>query len=277
MWDEEKDKSETMEAIDPSTYRADQSGYFKRREEKEDNDTMDAIDPEEYKKALESTEKKKFEDEISPIEVKSTRHLELQQREEETKENAHTAANEVFDWLESILTAVITIVLIFTFIIRINTVDGDSMNPTLTAGQKLVVSDLFYTPDYNDIVIVQAAKLDGGKPIVKRIIGLPGDTIRIDFESGTVYRNGAALPLETRSGIIYEDGHAINTVTTLRQDMLSNVDYTVPEGSYFVMGDNRNNSKDSRLLSVIGFIDKNYIAGRAVFSIFPFNTFGFMD
>lgn len=277
MWDEEKDKGETMEAIDPSTYRSDQNGYFKRYEEKEDNDTMDAIDPEEYKKALESTEKKKFEDEISPIEVKSTRHLELQQREEENKESAQTAANEVFDWLESILTAVITIVLIFTFVIRINTVDGDSMNPTLTAGQKLVVSDLFYTPDYNDIVIVQAAKLDGGKPIVKRIIGLPGDTIRIDFESGTVYRNGAALPLETRSGIIYEDGHAINTVTTLRQDMLSNVDYTVPEGSYFVMGDNRNNSKDSRLLSVIGFIDKNYIAGRAVFSIFPFNTFGFMD
>lgn len=277
MWDEEKDKGETMEAIDPSTYRADQSGYFKRYEEKEDNDTMDAIDPEEYKKALESTEKKKFEEDISPIEVKSTRHLELQQREAENKESAHTAANEVFDWLESILTAVITIVLIFTFVIRINTVDGDSMNPTLTAGQKLVVSDLFYTPDYNDIVIVQAAKLDGGKPIVKRIIGLPGDTIRIDFESGTVYRNGAALPLETRSGIIYEDGHAINTVTTLRQDMLSNVDYTVPEGSYFVMGDNRNNSKDSRLLSVIGFIDKNYIAGRAVFSIFPFNTFGFMD
>ncbi|MBD5103584.1 MAG: signal peptidase I, partial [Ruminococcaceae bacterium] len=261
MWDEEKDKSETMEAIDPSKYMSDQSGYFKHREE-EDNVTMDAIDPEEYKKALESTDKKKFEEEISPIEVKSTRHLELQQRQEETKENAHTAANEVFDWLESILTAVITIVLIFTFIIRINTVDGDSMNPTLTAGQKLVVSDLFYTPDYNDIVIVQAAKLDGGKPIVKRIIGLPGDTIKIDFESGTVYRNGTALTLETRSGIIYEDGHAINTVTTLRQDMLSNVDYTVPEGSYFVMGDNRNNSKDSRLLSVIGFIDKNYIAGR---------------
>ena len=276
MWDEEKDKSETMEAIDPSKYMSEQSGYFKHREE-EDNGTMDAIDPEEYKKALESTDKKKFEEEISPIEVKSTRHLELQQRQEETKENAHTAANEVFDWLESILTAVITIVLIFTFIIRINTVDGDSMNPTLTAGQKLVVSDLFYTPDYNDIVIVQAAKLDGGKPIVKRIIGLPGDTIKIDFESGTVYRNGTALTLETRSGIIYEDGHAINTVTTLRQDMLSNVDYTVPEGSYFVMGDNRNNSKDSRLLSVIGFIDKNYIAGRAIFSIFPFNTFGFMD
>lgn len=279
MWDEEKDNNETMEAIDPTEYLSEQNEYFRHHEEDENN-TMAAIDPEEYKKFLESSDEKRLEEELNPIEVKSTRHLELQQREEakkEAAENAHTAANEVFDWLESILTAVIVIVLIFTFIIRINTVDGDSMNPTLTAGQKLVVSDLFYTPDYNDIVIVQAAKLDGGKPIVKRIIGLPGDTIRIDFESGTVYRNNEMLALETRNGILYEDGHAINTVTTLRQDMQSNVDYTVPEGSYFVMGDNRNNSKDSRLLSVIGFIDKNYIAGRAVFSIFPFNTFGFMD
>ncbi|MCM1055170.1 MAG: signal peptidase I [Bacteroides sp.] len=279
MWDEEKDKSETMEAVDLSKIESDGGGYFKHREE-DGSDTMDAIDPDEYKKLLEGSDKKTFEEELSPIEVKSTRHLELQQREEEKKEaveNAHTAANEVFDWLESILTAVIAIVLIFTFIIRINTVDGDSMNPTLTAGQKLVVSDLFYTPAYNDIVIVQAARLDGGKPIVKRIIGLPGDTIRIDFESGTVYRNNTALPLETKDGILYEDGHPINTVTTLRQDMQSNVDYTVPEGSYFVMGDNRNNSKDSRLLSVIGFIDKNYIAGRAVFSIFPFDTFGFTE
>lgn len=285
-YEEEKEKkesgenAETMEAVDPSQYASDGGGYFKRRGESAENDTMDAVDPEEYKKFLENADKVSIEEELSPIEVKSTRHLELQQREEakkEAAESAHTAANEVFDWLESILTAVIVIVLVFTFVIRINTVDGDSMAPTLRGGQKLVVSDLFYTPDYNDIVIVQAARLDGGKPIVKRIIGLPGDIIRIDFESGTVYRNGSALETEKIDGVIYEDGHAINTRTTLAQDMISNIDYTVPEGSYFVMGDNRNNSKDSRLLSVIGFIDKNYIAGRAIFSIFPFDTFGFTD
>ena len=186
----------------------------------------------------------------------------------------NTAAYEAFDWAESILTAIITIVLIFTFIIRINTVDGVSMEPTLTGGQKLLVSDLFYTPDYNDIVIVQAANLDGGKPIVKRIIGLPGDTVKIDFEIGTVYRNGEPLPIEIKDGFLYEDGHKIETPTNLSQDMISGQEYTVPENCYFVMGDNRNNSKDSRLLSVIGFVDKNYIAGRALFSIFPLSTFG---
>lgn len=223
-------------------------GYFKHSDDGTDSDTMDAVDPEEYKKFLNS-KTDTFDEDMTPIEVKSTRHLELQQREEEKKENketAHSAANEVFDWMESILTAIVAIVLIFTFIIRINTVEGTSMDPTLVEGQKLLVTDLFYTPDYNDIVIVQAANLDGGKPIVKRVIGLPGDTVRIDFEAGIVYRNGEALPTEVIDNQIYEDGHKIKTYTTLRQDMQSNQDYVVPEDSYFVMGDNRNNSKDRK-------------------------------
>lgn len=247
-------------------------------QDKDMQESMEAIDIDEYKKYLEGgADEEKIEEELNPIEVKSTRHLEMQQREEEkkeTKESVHTAANEIFDWLESILMAVIAIVLVFTFIVRINTVDGESMKPSLVEGQKLLVTDLFYKPNYNDIVIVQAAKLDGGKPIVKRIVGLPGDTIMIDFISGVVYRNGTALDIETVSGVLYEDGHAINTLTNLNQDMVSGKEYVVPEGQYFVMGDNRNNSKDSRLLSVIGFIDENYIAGHAIFSIFPFDSFG---
>ena len=148
------------------------------------------------------------------------------------------------------------------------------MEPTLTGGQKLIVTDLFYTPDYNDIVIIQAAKLDGGIPIVKRIIGLPGDRINIDFDNGVVYRNGEPLRIEIKDDLIYEDGHTIKTYTTRNLEMMSGQDYYVPEDYYFVLGDNRNNSKDSRLFSEIGFVNKNYIAGRAIFSIFPFDTFG---
>lgn len=275
---ERDNNNETMKSAGGRANNADGGEYFKHNE-KDGGGTMDAIDPEEYKKFLNS-KNDNFEEDMTPIEVKSTRHLELQKREEEkkeTKETVHTAVKEVFDWLESILSAVVVIVLIFTFIIRINTVEGSSMDPTLTGGQKLLVTDLFYTPDYNDIVIVQAADLDGGKPIVKRVIGLPGDTVRIDFGAGIVYRNGEALPVENRDGFLYEDGHKINTFTTLQLDMISNQDYVVPEDSYFVLGDNRNNSKDSRLFSAIGFIDKNYIAGRAVFSIFPLNTFGAIE
>ena len=249
-----------------------------QKKEADQTKNMDSIDVDEFRKMLENgSSTEELLDEVTPIKVKSEQHLVRQQQEEQRKENvvsAHQAANEVFDWLESILMAVIIIVLVFTFILRVNTVSGESMDPTLQNGQKLIVTDLFYTPDYNDIVIIQAANLDGGMPIVKRIIGLPGDVINIDFEEGIVYRNGEALPIEIKDDLIYEDGHTINSYTTRNMEMMSGQDYTVPEDSYFVMGDNRNNSKDSRLFSEIGYIKKNYIAGHAIFSIFPFDTFG---
>ncbi len=250
--------------------------------------SMEAVDPEEYKKMLEQPKpaydnSDNLEEMAAPIEVKSNMHILIQQEQQEKQQakkdmadNAKTAAKEVFDWFESLLMAVVVIVLIFTFIIRVNTVDGTSMVPTLKSGQKLVVTDLFYTPAYNDIVIIQAARLDGGKPIVKRVIGLPGDTVRIDFEKGLVYRNGQQLEITQSGGYIYEDGHKINSPTNRNLEMISNKDYVVPENSYFVLGDNRNGSKDSRLFSSIGFIEKEYIAGRAVFSLFPLDTFGVM-
>ena len=304
MWDERDDKEQgTMESIDVEAFKRMLEGaddedarafapeepvdlppfrYQNREERKPDPDEavsdMDSIDASQFQKILEGGSSEEEEQEAyAAIEVKSTQHIERQKQEEQKKENvlsAHQAANEIFDWLESILMAVIAIVLIFTFILRVNTVEGNSMDPTLQGGQKLIVTDLFYTPNYNDIVIIQAAKLDGGIPIVKRILGLPGDTINIDFENGVVYRNGQYLHIEIKDGLIYEDGHTIETYTTRNLEMMSGQDYIVPEDSYFVLGDNRNNSKDSRLFSEIGFIPRNYIAGRAVFSIFPFDTFG---
>ena len=303
MWDERDEKNGneqgTMESIDVDAFRKMLEGdddddlpafaperpnvHPQRQEQRkepilEEQPDMAAIDVDEYKKMLEEGPSAEEELEAyTPIEVKSTQHIERQKQEEQKKENvvsAHQAANEVFDWLESILMAVIAIVLIFTFVLRVNTVDGRSMEPTLTGGQKLIVTDLFYTPDYNDIVIIQAARLDGGIPIVKRIIGLPGDTINIDFDNGVVYRNGQYLHIEIKDDLIYEDGHTIATYTTRNLEMISGQDYVVPEDYYFVLGDNRNDSKDSRLFSEIGFVNKNYIAGRAIFSIFPFDTFG---
>lgn len=245
-------------------------------DEKDKEETMEAIDAESYRKMFEEEEAESFK----PIEVKSTRHLEIQkeqEKKEEIKKDAHSAAKEVFDWIETLVVAMVFIVILFTFIVRVNTVDGDSMNPTLNDGQKLLVTDLFYTPNYNDIVIVQAAKLDGGKPIIKRIIGLPGDKISIDFTKGIVTRNGEELQIESEAGKLYEDGHLINDYTTRNLEMTSGQEYTVPEDCYFVLGDNRNRSSDSRLMSQIGFVEKNFIAGRAVFSIFPFSSFGFAN
>lgn len=250
-------------------------------ENNENNGTMESVSadaPKERRSVIKDSD-------LSPIEVESTLHIEKEKHVQvkaeaikETKKELGSYANEIFDWLETILMGVVTIVVIFTFFIRVNTVSGPSMNPTLLNGEKLLVTDLFYTPAYNDIVVIQAANLrdengHAGKPIVKRIVGMPNDTIRIDFESGTVYRNGEALETKIIDGYLYEDGHYIADLTYEKESLVSNKEYVVPEDCYFVLGDNRNNSTDSRS-NLIGFVEREYIAGKVFFRILPFNSFG---
>lgn len=200
---------------------------------------------------------------------------EIQAGEGEVKTKA-SFMSETFDWVESIIIAVIAIILIFTFLVRVTSVDGSSMYPTLVDQERLLVTDLFYSPSYNDIVILQANGLvndkgEYGKPIVKRVIGLPGDKINIDFSNGIVYRNGEALETEVIDGLIYEDGHTINEYTYNSIDFTGEV--TVPAGCIFVMGDNRNRSTDSRS-RLVGMVDENYIIGKAFLRITPFSKFG---
>ena len=162
---------------------------------------------------------------------------------------------DMFDWMCSIFSAILCFIIIFALFARVITVDGESMVPTLQDQQRLIVSDMFYTPQYDDIVILYADKLVNessggyGKPIVKRVIGLPGDKIRIDFVKGVVYRNGEQLP-----------------------DDYTN---TVEDGKVFVLGDNRNGSKDSRS-NQIGQVDMRYIMGKAYLRIWPLNALGML-
>lgn len=173
---------------------------------------------------------------------------------------------ELFDWLCSIFSAILCFVIIFALLARVITVDGESMVPTLQDQQRLIVSDLFYTPQYGDIVILYADKLynysnsTAGKPIVKRVIGLPGDKIKIDFVKGIVYRNGEAL-----------DEPYTNTLTNLPENFPNNQEVTIEEGKVFVLGDNRNASKDSRS-NEIGQVDMRYIMGKAYLRIWPFSA-----
>jgi len=186
---------------------------------------------------------------------------------------------EVYDWSESFLAAIIAVLVVLTFVVRGTTVDGDSMIPTLHNRQFLVMSRIYSTPRHNDIVVIFAHNMvadDGrsyGKPIIKRVVGLPGDTISIDSEAGIVYRNGEALPLEFRDGILYEDGHIINDYTSRRFDMQPGTELTVPDNHIFVMGDNRNNSVDSRDNSV-GMVERNYVIGKVFFRLTPADKFG---
>lgn len=170
-----------------------------------------------------------------------------------------SVGNEVMEWLESIAVSVFIVILVFTFIFRIVLVDGSSMVPTLEDGQRLIISHLFYTPKQGDIVVVNSHGLN--KTIVKRVIATEGQTVDIDFENHTVTVDGEVL-----------DEPYINEPTA-RNDGGNTYPMVVPEGSIFVMGDNRNASTDSRS-PYVGCISTDDVLGKAIFRIYPFNKFG---
>ncbi|MCL1823885.1 MAG: signal peptidase I [Oscillospiraceae bacterium] len=200
-----------------------------------------------------------------------------------TKISKTKAIKEFYDWAESILFALIGVVAVLTFVVRGTVVDGPSMIPTLENEQFLSFTHIYKSLNYNDIVIAHAKDLPNdnggiGKNVIKRVIGLPGDTISIDPVEGAVYRNGEKLPTEVVNGVIYEDGHMISDYTRTLRDNMPEFPYsvTVPENHIFVMGDNRNHSRDSRD-SEIGMIEMNYVIGKAFLRLTPFKSFGFIN
>ena len=181
--------------------------------------------------------------------------------QENVSEQAASLKSELFEWLETVAFSLVAVVLVFTFIFRIVGVDGKSMQNTLQDGDRLIISHLFYQPKAGDIVVVTQPNAVN-KPLIKRIIALGGQTVDIDTERGLVYVDGV---------VINEPYIKEPTVRIPNPPMT--FPYTVPEGKVFVMGDNRNNSLDSRSTDV-GPIDERYILGKAIFRIFPLNRLG---
>ncbi len=169
------------------------------------------------------------------------------------KPDESQARLELYDWLQCIVSAVLCGILIFIFIGNFVGVDGSSMLNTLHDKDIVVMSNLFYTPQYGDIVIIDTDEFD--KPLVKRVIATEGQTIDIDFETGDVMIDGK---------VIIED--YIRELTTTGEGFTG--PETVPDGCVFVMGDNRNASMDSRD-ERIGMIDTRNILGKVLFLIIP--------
>ena len=176
---------------------------------------------------------------------------------EQDKQTAEKEGRDLYEWVQALVCSVLTVVLVFTFGIRLIGVDGHSMIPTLQDGDRLLVTTSLLSGDYEygDIVIIQKGSFAGGEPIVKRVIATGGQTVDIDFETGAVYVDGTLL----------EEDY-INELTFVEEG--TEFPLTVPEGSIFVMGDNRNHSSDSRDAS-LGTVDTRYVIGRAVILAFP--------
>ena len=182
-------------------------------------------------------------------------------------ENAPAEKKEdaILATLHDLVFLIAGVLLVFSLLFRMVVVSGPSMNDTLIDGDWLLLVDsaLYPDPKAGDIIVAAKKSFDDGKPIVKRVIATEGQTVDIDFTAGIVYVDGVAL---------VEDYTL--TPTNLYEGI--NFPLTVEPGCLFVMGDNRNKSKDSRSTE-IGQIDKREILGRAIFLLFPGNEGGNRD
>ena len=169
----------------------------------------------------------------------------------------------IWSWIWSFIVAFIIVGGVYFFLGRPFTVSGASMYPTLHNGDRMVLSKVGDIHRF-DVVILKAP--DENVEYIKRVIGMSGDTV--EMKSGVLYINGKKV-----------DQPFINTEALVKQTVFMD-DFTlesltgeskVPEGKYFVLGDNRGVSKDSRM---IGFIDRSAIEGKAVFTIWPFGRIG---
>ena len=184
----------------------------------------------------------------------------------------------LFDILEMFAWSLFVIFLIFTFFVRICRVDGASMENTLFEEETLLVYGFNYTPEQDDIIVFHLTRPEANleKTLVKRVIATGGQTVQMSYATGEILVDG----------VRYEDTHAVlkshfgeitgkydRNYPDHHYDYLTQtMSFTVPEGSLFVLGDNRNDSKDSRNEDIM-FVDEDCVLGKVFLRVAPFEIF----
>ena len=174
---------------------------------------------------------------------------------------SNNTIGSLYEWMEAAVFSLLCVTLVFSFLFRIVSVDGNSINRTLFHGDRLIITRLFYTPKRGDIIIINRYTQE---PLVKRVIAVGGDTLEIIGDSQEVIVNGK---------VVNESSYSIGITEPIEYQNEYKAK-PIPDGWLFVMGDNRENSRDSRTMSEIGFIKYEDIMGKAIFRFFPISQVG---
>lgn len=170
--------------------------------------------------------------------------------EEKINGKSKKNAESIYDIASIVVSAVISVGIIFTFFFKISTVSGESMENTLHNADRLIISSIVTDVEYGDVVVTSQPNMFN-KVLIKRVIAVGGQTVWFDEETKQTIVDGKPL----NEPYIKEEMEYTPAMDKL---------FTVPEGKIFVMGDNRNNSSDSRD-AFVGMIDENYIVGKVVY------------
>ncbi|MBQ9805410.1 MAG: signal peptidase I [Clostridia bacterium] len=191
------------------------------------------------------------------------------------------AVHFLFDVVEMFAWSVLVVLLLFSFVVRLCRVEGSSMENTLYEGESLLIYSLGYTPEQDDIIVFHQTNTDfEEKAIVKRVIATSGQKIEIHFDTKKIFVDGVEYA-DSHKVLKNKLEHNIDIYTLTAAPASSFYHYdtqsdtltaTVPDGHLFVLGDNRNFSRDSRDPS-IGFVDERCVLGKAIIRISPFTVF----
>lgn len=176
----------------------------------------------------------------------------------EVNTNKSTVANLFYEWIHSIIVAIVIVVLLLTFVFRLVNIKGTSMVDTLHNQDKVIITNFMYEPKVGDIVVFPADE-KVNTPIIKRVIALEGQQVYIDYTAQEVYVDG----------ILLKEDYVYSPMAAVEKDL----SVTVGEGQVFVLGDNRLKSLDSRSFGCKNVDD---IIGKAQFIIYPFDRFGYI-